>query len=57
MDSSVGIVTHYSWMVQGPNPIGDENFRTRPDWPWGSPSLLYNGYQVFPRGKVAGAWH
>jgi len=25
-------------------------------WAWGLPSLLYNGYQVFPGGKVAGAW-
>jgi hypothetical protein len=24
---------------------------TRPDWPWGPPSLLYNVYAVFPRGK------
>ena len=24
----------------------------RPDWPWGPPRILYNGYRVFPRGKV-----
>ena len=29
---------------------------TRPDRPWGPPSLLYNGYRVFPGGKVAVAW-
>jgi len=23
-----------------------EIFRTRPDWPWGPTSLLYNGYRV-----------
>jgi hypothetical protein len=23
-----------------------------PDWPWGPPSLLYNGYRVFHGGKV-----
>ena len=23
---------------------------------WGPPSLLYNGYRVFPRGTLAGAW-
>ena len=23
---------------------------------WGSPSLLYDGYRVFPRGKAVGAW-
>ena len=28
-----------------------------PDRPWGPPNLLYNGYQVFPRGKATGAWH
>jgi hypothetical protein len=26
-------------------------FRTCPDRPWGPPSLLYNGYRVFPEGK------
>jgi hypothetical protein len=24
--------------------------------PWGPPSLLYDGYRVFPGGKAAGAW-
>jgi len=33
-----------------------ETFRTRPDRPWGPPSLLYNGYRVFPGVKAAGAW-
>ena len=28
---------------------------TFPDRPWGLPSLLYNGYRVFPGGKAAGA--
>ena len=23
-----------------------------PDRPWGPPSFLYNGYRVFPEGKV-----
>jgi len=35
----------------------DEIFDTHPDWPRGPPTLLYNGYQVFPRGKAAGAWY
>ena len=39
------------WTVRGSNPGGGEIFRTCPDRPWGSPSLLYNGYRVFPRGK------
>jgi hypothetical protein len=44
------------WTVQGSNPGGGEIFRARPDRPWGPPSLLSNGYQVFPGGKAAGAW-
>ena len=27
-------------------------FSARPDRPWSTPSLLYNGYRVFPGGKV-----
>ena len=50
-DSAVGIATAYgldspwieSWL--------GEICRTRPDRPWGPPSLLYNGYRVFPEGK------
>jgi len=30
---------------------GGEIFRTCPDRPWGPPSLLYNKYRIFPRGK------
>ena len=56
-DSSVGIATRY-----GPDSpaiesrLGGEIFCTRPDLPWDPPSLLYNGYRVFPGGKEAGAW-
>ena len=32
-------------------PGGGEIFRNCPDRPWGPPSLLYNGYWVFPGGK------
>jgi hypothetical protein len=39
------------WTVRGSNPGGGENFRTCPDRPWGPPSLLYNGYRVFPWSK------
>ena len=50
-----GIATAYG--PDGPgiekkNPGGGEIFRTCPHWPWGPPSLLYNGYRVFPGGKV-----
>ena len=34
--------------------LGIEIFRTRPDRPWGPPSLLYNGYRVFPGVKQSG---
>ena len=50
------IATRYG--VEGPG-IGSrwgEIFRTRPDQPWGPPSLLYIGYRVFPGDKSAGAW-
>ena len=39
------------WTVWESNPGGDEIFRICPDRPWGPPSLLYNGYRVFPGGK------
>jgi len=50
--SSVGIATELTgWTVRGSNPGEGEIFRTCPDRPWGPPSLLYNGYRVFPGGK------
>ena len=43
--SSVGIVTDYGLDGPGSNPGGDEIFRpSRP--------AVYNGYRVFPGGKV-----
>jgi hypothetical protein len=39
------------WTVRGSNPGGVEIFHTCPDRSWGSPSMLYNGYRVFPGGK------
>ena len=35
-------------------PVGDEIFRTRPDRPWGPPSLLHNVYRVFPGVTATG---
>ena len=32
-------------------PVGTR-FSARPDRPWGPPGLLYNGYPVFPGGKL-----
>jgi hypothetical protein len=52
--SSVGITTGYGLDGPGSNSGGGEIFRTRPDRPWGPPSLLYNGYRVFPGDKAAG---
>jgi hypothetical protein len=45
LGSSVSIVTGYG--LDG----GGEIFRTCPDRPWGPPSLLCNGYRVFPGGR------
>jgi len=39
------------WTVRRSNPGGGEIFRTCPDRPWCPPSLLYNGYRLFPGGK------
>jgi len=39
------------WTVRGSNSGEREIFGTCPDWLWVPPSLLYNGYRVFPRGK------
>ena len=51
--SSVGRATGYG--LDGPGIEsrwgGVEIFSTCSDRPWGPPSLLYNGYRVFPGGK------
>ena len=39
------------WTVWGSNTGEGEIFRSCSDRPWGPPSLLYNGYRVFPGGK------
>ena len=51
--SSVGIATELQAGRSGDRiPVGGEIFRTCPDRPWGPPSLLYNGYRVFPGSEV-----
>jgi len=56
-DSSVGIATRYGMDVPGiESRWGGENFRSRPDRPWGPPSLLHNGYRFFVGGNVVGEW-
>jgi len=50
--SIVRIATGYG--LDGPgieSQWGARLFRTCPDQPWGPPSLLYNGYRVFPGRK------
>jgi len=48
--SSVGIATELpGWTVRDRIQVGTR-FSAPPDQPWGPPSLLYNGYQVFPDG-------
>ena len=49
--SSVGIATVYGLDGPGSNPGGGEISLTCPDRLWGPPSLLYNGYRVFPGVK------
>ena len=54
-DSSVGIAIRYRLGPSGDRiPVGSRFFRTRTDRPWGPPSLLYNGYRVFPVVKRPG---
>jgi hypothetical protein len=50
-DSSVGIATRYGLEGPGIDSRWGEIFRTYPDRLRGQPSLLYNGYRVFPGGK------
>jgi hypothetical protein len=49
--SSVGIATGYGLDGQGIESQCGEIFRTCPDRPWDPPTLLYNGYRVFPGVK------
>ena len=49
--SLVGIATDYGLEVRDRIPVGTR-FSARPDRPWAPPSLQYNGYRVFPEGKV-----
>jgi hypothetical protein len=51
-DSAVVIATRYGLEEPGIESRWGEIFRTYPDRLRGPPNLLYNGYQVFPGGKV-----
>ena len=50
--SVIGIANRYGWTVRSSNLGGDKIFHTRLDRTWDPPSLQYNGYRVFPGGKV-----
>jgi hypothetical protein len=53
----VGIVTGYKLYRPGIKSQWGQGFLYL-SWPAPrSTSLLYNGYWVFPKGKVAGVWH
>ena len=55
-DSSVVITTRYELDGPGIESRWSRDFSPTPDRPWGPPSLLYNGYGVYPGVKAAGAW-
>jgi len=43
------------WTVREMNPSEGQIFHAHPDWPWGPPSLLHNGYHIsFPWLKRPG---
>jgi hypothetical protein len=50
--SSVSKATDYGLDGPGIESRWGDIFCACPDQPWGLPSLLYNGYRVFPGGKV-----
>ena len=51
----ISLCERLDWLRAGRSgdriPVGGDIFRTCSDWPWGPPSLLYNGYRVFPGVK------
>jgi hypothetical protein len=49
-DSVVSIATHHGLKGLGIASWGGQIFRSCPDWSWGPPSLLYDGYQVCFQG-------
>ena len=55
-DTPVGVATRYRLDGPGIESRWGRDFPHLPDRPWGPPSLLYNGYRVFPGSKAAGTW-
>jgi hypothetical protein len=56
LGSAVGIEICYGLGGPGIEFRWGEIICIRLERPWGLPSLVYNGYLVFPRGYVAGTW-
>jgi hypothetical protein len=54
-DRPVSIMICYGPVSPGIESRFERDF-LHPDRPWGPPSLLYNRYWVFPRGKSARVW-
>ena len=52
--SSIGIATDYGLHGPGIESRWGARFSACPDRPWGPPTCLYNGYQVFPGGVKYG---
>jgi hypothetical protein len=50
-DGSVGVSTGYGLNGPGIEFLWGRDFPHPSRPPWGTPSLLYNGYRVFPGGK------
>jgi len=55
-DGTVSVATGYGLDGPGIQSRWGEVFCPHPDRPWGPPSLLCNGYQLFTEDKAAGAW-
>ena len=55
-DNSVGRAARYFLDGSGIEFRWGRRYYTRPERPCGPPSFLYNGYQVFSWGEVAGKW-
>jgi hypothetical protein len=57
--AGMALLVHWlatGWTVRGSNSGRERNSMCHRDGPRGPPSLLFNGYQFFPRGKEAWAW-
>jgi len=52
----VTVATRYGLKNPGFESRWKRDFSHGPDWPWGPPRLLYNGYRVFPGGKGTWSW-